>query len=60
MCAKVQFIRTRFDRLFDRIWNFEVLEFLGLNPRVIRCFNVVFSVPKAGTSLNDVMGCVST
>lgn len=52
MCAKFQIIRMRFDRLFDRLRNSEVLESLGLNHRV---FVVVLSVLKVGISLNSDM-----
>ena len=36
----------------------EFLGFLGLNPMKNRCFDVVLSIPKVGTSLNEVMGYV--
>ena len=45
----------RFDRFLDRLRNSEVLKSLGLNPRVIWCFDVVLSVPRVGMSLNDDM-----
>ena len=36
----------------------EFLEFLGLKPMKNRCFDVVLSVPKVGTSYNNVLGLV--
>lgn len=42
----------RFDRFLDRLRNSEVWKSLGLNPRVIWCFEVVLSVLKIGISLN--------
>jgi len=38
---------------FLMCWKF--LKFLGLNPMMIWCFDVVSSILRVGTSLNDVM-----
>ena len=51
------FGRGLIDFLIESVF-LEFLEFLGLNPMKNRCFDVVLSVPKVGTSLNDVMGYV--
>ena len=40
----------------SKIWKF--LKFLGLNPMSIWCFDIVLSVLKVGTSLNEVMGYI--
>ena len=51
------FGRGLIDFLIESVF-LEFLEFLGLNPMKHRCFDVVFSAPKVGTSLNDVLGLV--
>ena len=58
MLAKFQVIRTRLDRLFDRKRNLRVYGVLRLESDVKLVFDVVLSVPKVGTSLNDVLGLV--
>jgi len=55
--AKFSFRRGLIEFLIESgIWEF--LEFLGLNPMLIWCFDVVLSITKVETSLNDVLGLV--
>ncbi|OIT32731.1 pentatricopeptide repeat-containing protein, mitochondrial [Nicotiana attenuata] len=51
-------IRTRFEDFLIESVICEFLKFLGLNPMLNWCFDVVLSVPKIGTTLNDVLGLV--
>ena len=51
------FGRGLIDFLIESVF-LEFLEFLGLNPMKNRCFDVVLSILKVGTSFNDVLGSV--